>query len=69
MKELKIIEFANLFPNNTDPENSLSGCGTRCSSCEKLFSYWDSINRSPEDEDVLCAKCKGIEIKLKYPIK
>jgi len=54
--------YNNLPPNNPNPKLTIYD-GKFCSKCECAFSFWDALNLSPKDTDLLCANCKGIEIE------
>jgi len=61
MKIVKLFRFgANGY---TDPRDVFVSKFI-CDSCSKMFSYWDDINLSPNDEKPKCANCKGIQIEL-----
>ena len=60
MKTVKFYFGANGY---TDPRH-IEGSNNKCDDCNKRFSYWDDINKSPDDEKLKCANCKGIKIDL-----
>lgn len=54
-------EHCRKFPNLAYPEKTL-GSNRHCIKCEKRFSVWDDENIAYDDNEILCAKCKGIEM-------
>ena len=56
------IKYCRSYPNNPNPKTTFDS-DLNCEKCNNRFSFWDMLNITHLDTKILCAKCKGIEIK------